>query len=142
MKGDKLFLDTNILIYAYDASAGAKHDLSRKILIECWNSGNGIISTQVLQEFFVSLTGKIPKPLNIPIAREIIEDLLRWDVIINDGDSILGAVEIHTQHKYSFWDSLIIEAAVRGESKYLITEDLSHGQVIRGVEFKNPFLDT
>ena len=141
MKDYKVFLDTNILIYAHDTSAGKKHTLARNIVLELWESGEGVLSTQVLQEFFVCITKKIPKPLDVKLAKEIVNNLLKWDVVINNGESILEAIEIHIQHKYSFWDSMIIEAAIRGNASLLLSEDLSDGQIINGVKIKNPFLE-
>ena len=139
MKGDKVFLDTNIIIYAYDVSAGEKHNIAKKIFVELWDSGFGVISTQVLQEFFVTITQKIPKSLDKRLAKDIVSDLLKWDVVVNDGESIIEAIEILLRYGYSFWDSLIIEAAIRGGAAVLLSEDLSHGQIIDGVTIKNPF---
>ena len=139
MAGDKIFLDTNVVIYAYDVSAGDKNETARKIVMGLWDSGLGVISTQVLQEFFVNVTQKIPKPLTVRSAKEIVTDLLKWDVVINDGESILEAVDLLLKYGYSFWDSLIIDAAIRSGSAVLLSEDLSHGQVINGVAIKNPF---
>lgn len=139
MSGDKVFLDTNIIVYAYDKSAGKKHKVASDIIVELWNSGQGIISTQVLQEFFVIVAGKLPKPLKTNVAREIINDFLRWEVVVNDGMSILSAVDIQLEYKYSFWDSMIIDAAIKSGANILYSEDLSDGQVIKGVTIKNPF---
>lgn len=139
MKGDKLFLDTNILIYAYDISAGKKHDIAVKIVMDLWDSGYGCISTQVLQEFFINITAKIQKPLDVDTAKELIRDFLKWNVVINDGESILEAIDFRKKYKYSFWDSMIIQAAVKGGAKVLLSEDLSDGHIIRGVQIKNPF---
>jgi predicted nucleic acid-binding protein len=85
MPGDKCFLDTNILVYAFDVSAGQKHEVAKRIVIDLWNTKDGILSTQVLQEFFVSVTKKIPKPINARLAREIVSDFLKWNIVINDG---------------------------------------------------------
>ena len=139
MAGDKVFLDTNIIIYAYDVSAGEKHEIAKKILVDLWDSGLGVISTQVLQEFFVAVTQKLSKPLDKRLAREIVSDFLKWDVVINDGESILEAIEIFLRYGYSFWDSLIIEAAIRSGTVILLSEDLSHGQTINRLTIKNPF---
>ena len=79
MKDDKVFVDTNIVVYAYDVSAGEKHKKALEIMKDMWNVGNGIISSQVLQEFFVSVTRKIAKPLNMPAAKEIVKDLLNME---------------------------------------------------------------
>ena len=139
MPEDKVFLDTNIIIYAYDLTAGEKHKIAKKIVLDLWNSGLGIISAQVLQEFFVIATQKIPKPMDIKLAKEIMRDLLKWNVVVNDGESILEAVNILLRYHYSFWDSMIIEAAVKSGAGMLLTEDLSDGQIISGVIIKNPF---
>ena len=139
MADRKVFLDTNIIIYAYDVSAGDKHEIARKIMVDLWDSGLGVISTQVLQEFFVNITQKIPKPLDKRLTKDILSDLLKWDVVVNDGESILEAVEILFKYGYSFWDSLIIEAAMRSGSEVLLSEDLTHGQIINGLTINNPF---
>lgn len=140
MSVDKVFLDTNIITYAYDISAGEKHSIANKILIDLWDSGNGVLSTQVLQEFFVSVTGKIQKPLDVIRAKEVVSDLLRWDVVVNDGESVLKAIGIHHRHHYSFWDSMIIQAAIKGNAAALLSEDFSDGRTINGMRIKNPFL--
>jgi predicted nucleic acid-binding protein len=139
MKGVKTFLDTNILIYAYDTSAGDKHQKARYLLTGLWESGLGMVSTQVLQEFHVTVTRKIPKPLDLATAREIIADFLTWDVVVNDGDAILKAIDVQEKHRFSFWDSMVIAAAITGGAAVLLTEDLSDGQKIGGVEIRNPF---
>ena len=139
MEDDKIFLDTNIIIYAYDVTARDKHSIAREILIELWGSGRGVLSTQVLQEFFINVVGKIPKPIDRTLAGNIIKDLLKWNVVVNDGESILGAIEILMRYSFSFWDSLIIEAALKGGAETLLSEDLSDGQVIDGITIINPF---
>jgi len=139
MKGARVFVDTNVLVYAHDRSAGKKYEIARDALLDLWESGLGILSTQVLQEFFTAVTKKIAKPMTTAAARQIIEDLLKWTVVINDGDSILAAVDILGRYKLSFWDSMIIQAAARGGADLLLSEDLSDGQTIHGVRIKNPF---
>jgi len=140
MREGKVFVDTNIIIYAYTVSSEERHKIAVKIIEELWQSGLGAISMQVLQEFFTAVTSKIPNPLDLKSAKEIIKDLLRWEVIINDGESILEAIDIHQRHKYSFWDSMIIQAAIKGNATVLLSEDLSDGQVINGLRIKNPFV--
>ncbi len=107
-------------------------------MIELWKSGCGVISTQVLQEFFVIVTRTIPKPLKSNAAKEIINDLLKWEVVINDGESILSAIDIHLRHKYSFRDSMIIDAALKGGAEVLYSEDLMDGQTVNSITIKNP----
>ena len=139
MPEGKMFIDTNILIYAFDVSAGKKHQVASHILSDLWNSGLGVLSTQVLQEFYINVVQKIQKPIDQKMAQEIIRDLLKWHVVVNNGDSILDAIDISEKYGYSFWDSLIIEAALTGGVSVLLSEDLQHGQVISGVTISNPF---
>ena len=139
MPEDKTFIDTNIIIYAYDVTAGKKHETARIIITDLWDSGLGVLSTQVLQEFFVNVVQKIPKPVDKQQAKEIVRDFLKWHVVVNTGDSIIDAIDICLRFEYSFWDSMIIEAAIKGGARVLISEDLQDGQVISGVTIKNPF---
>lgn len=139
MKGDKIFVDTNILIYAYDISAGVKHVTAVRILSELWESGRGVLSTQVLQEFFVSVTRKIPNPINEQHAINIVRDFLRWELVVNDGDSILEAANLVSRYRFSFWDCLIIQAALKSGCNILLSEDLSDSQVIESLQIRNPF---
>lgn len=136
----KTFLDTNILIYGHDVSAGRKHSVAYRIILDLWESRLGVISTQVLQEFFVTVTGKISSPLDKKIAREIVSDLMKWDVVVNDEESILDSIDIHSKYRYSFWDSMIIQAAAKGGAKVLFSEDMSGGRIVDGVEIVNPFV--
>ncbi len=139
MPGNKLFVDTNVLIYAYDVSAGKKNERARKIIGDLWELGLGVLSLQVLQEFFVNVTKKVSKPLGIETAREIVRDLLKWDIVLLDGDSIWEAIEIHRRFQFSFWDSMILHAALRGGASILLSEDLEDGRIIDGLKIKNPF---
>ena len=130
----------SVAVYAYDSSAGKKHATARDILVDLWDSGRGLLSTQVLQEFFVIATSKVAKPLDPKDARRIVADLLKWSIVVNDGDSILGATDIHLRYRYSFWDSLIIHAALSGGASLLLSEDMAHGQTIESTEIRNPFV--
>ena len=139
MPGDRCFLDTSILVYAFDVSAGQKHEVAKRIVIDLWDTKDGILSTQVLQEFFVSVTRKIPKPMDAGLAREIVSDFFKWDIVINDETSLLEAIDIHIRYNYSFWDSLLVQAAIRSGAALLLTEDLTDSQRINGLSIKNPF---
>jgi len=139
MPEDKTFIDTNIIIYAYDVTAGKKHEAAGNILAELWNSGLGVISTQVLQELFVNVVQKIPKPMDKQQAKKIVRDLLKWHVVVNTGDSIIEAIDISSKSGYSFWDSMIIQAAITGGAAILMSEDFQDGQRINGVTIRNPF---
>jgi len=140
MSAGSVFVDTNILVYAYDSSAGDKHEIAKKEIAALWDSGQGHISTQVLQELYVTLTKKVPKPISPDLAKPIIQDFLKWKVVINDGISILEAIEIQKQYRFGFWDALIVQAAVKGGAGVLLTEDFESGRLIDGVRIQNPFL--
>jgi predicted nucleic acid-binding protein len=139
MPDDKTFIDTNVLVYAYDRSAGVKRDIARQILSELWESGKGALSVQVLQEFFVTITKKVKRPLGLEEARETVADLLKWEIVANDGESILRAIAVHERHKLSFWDAMIIQAALKAGATTLLTEDLADGVMIDGLKITNPF---
>jgi len=137
---DKIFVDTNILIYAHDLDAGTKHGVAVSIIEELWENENGVISTQVLQEFYVNVTKKIPNPLSYANTRGIIENYTSWHIETNKADAVLSASEIEERYLLSFWDALIIAAASRAKVSKVLTEDLNHGQIIEGMLIENPFI--
>ncbi|MFH2065203.1 MAG: PIN domain-containing protein [Pseudomonadota bacterium] len=137
---EKAFVDTNILVYAHDLDATGKRKIAQKTLSDLWENGTGTISIQVLHEFYVTVTRKIPKPISIAIARGIIENYLTWPLIINDEKTMMHATEIEERYRLSFWDALILAAACRAKAEILLTEDLSHDQEIEGIRIVNPFL--
>jgi predicted nucleic acid-binding protein len=139
MRDGKVFVDTNVLVYAYDKTAGVKHDGAAKIMRELWDNGRGVISIQVLQEFFVTVTGKIAKPLDTLTAREVVRDLLKWNPVVTTGDILIEAIDIHAAHKYSLWDSLIIASAIEGGAATLLSEDLSDRHSVKNMVVRNPF---
>jgi len=139
MRDGKIFIDTNILVYAYDSSAGAKHEAAVTIMSDLWSAGRGVTSMQVLQEFFVNATKKIPKPLDVTTAREVVRDFLKWNPILINGEIIVDAIDLHAIHKYSFWDSLIIASAIESGAGTLLSEDLSDRHKIKNIAIKNPF---
>ncbi len=134
-----VFLDTNILIYAYDLQADKKHKVAKDIVLYWWEHKGALISTQVLQEFYVNVTSKIPQPLSMATARGLVEQYWVWPIIINTMKSIIRASEIQERYKLSFWDSLIISSAEEGGAKTILTENLSHNQYIVGICIQNPF---
>jgi predicted nucleic acid-binding protein len=137
---DKRFFDTNILVYAHDTSAGAKHAVARKLIEESWDRGNGVISTQILQELIVCLQRKVARPRDWDSIREVVTDYLRWEVVVNSAESVFAALEIQERHSLSFWDALVIQAAESAGAAVLYTEDLSQGRVFGMVQAVNPFL--
>lgn len=139
MSGERFFLDTNVIVYAYDREAGRKREIARDLLIGLWNDGGGVLSSQILQELYVTVTRKIGRPLAADEAAEIVEDFLSWDVIANDGEAVLQAIKIQIKEKVSFWDALVVAAAQKGGAEILLIEDLSDGRRFGGLIVRNPF---
>lgn len=136
----KTFVDTNILVYAYDRGAGPKHDRSLNLLQTLWEHGQGALSTQVLQEFYVNVRRKAVKPMTAKQARSLVADYLTWNPVVNDGVAMLEAIDLEQRYKLSFWDSMIVVAAMKSGAAILCSEDFSHGQKFGTVEVVNPFL--
>jgi predicted nucleic acid-binding protein len=137
---DRFFVDTNVLIYAHDLDAGLKHDRAALIVADLWEKENGIVSVQVLQEFYVNVTRKIARPMTPAAARGIIRNYLAWRVEPNEPSAVLLASEIGERNRISFWDALIVTSAARAGADRILSEDLNHGQVIEGIRIENPFL--
>jgi predicted nucleic acid-binding protein len=140
MSGNRRFTDTNVLVYAHDVTAGDKHDRARALLEELWQTREGCLSVQVLQEFFVTTTRKIPKPLAAPAAAQIIADLAHWHVHAPAARDVLAAIDIHQRTGASFWDAMILRSAQELGCQTLYSEDLNSGQTYAGVQVSNPFL--
>jgi predicted nucleic acid-binding protein len=135
---DKCFVDTNILVYAHDFTQKTKHERARALVQELWETGKGVLSTQVLQELCVSLRRKAARPLPATEVGKIIEDYARWEIVVNTAQSILEAMEIEVRHKISFRDALIVQAAESYGAEVLYSEDLADGQKYGGVRVVNP----
>ena len=133
------FVDTNILIYAHDAAAGARHERASALVAELWRTRAGVISTQVLQELAVNLRKKVAHPPDERALRELLTDYLAWEVVVNDGPSILEALDLQARYRLSFWDALIVQAANAAGAAVLLSEDLAAGQVYGEVTVINPF---
>jgi predicted nucleic acid-binding protein len=137
---DRVFVDTNVLVYAHDADAGEKHYTAKELLSQLWETRTGILSTQVLQEFIVAVTRKVPSPISVAQGRRAVRNYLAWELVVNDSKTILQATEIQEAHHLSFWDALIVSAAFAGNASVIATEDLNHGQRIEGILIRNPFI--
>lgn len=137
----KVFVDTNVLVYAYDRGAGSKHERALSLVEELWKDGSGVLSTQVLQEFYVNVRRKASNPVSIDQARALIADYLTWNLIVNDGAAVLEAMDVERRYLLSFWDSLIVVAARKGGASVIFSEDFNHGQKFGSVQVLNPFKD-
>ncbi len=137
---DKCFVDTNILVYAHDRSAGAKHQRAQVLLEQLWDSGLGVLSTQVLQELCINLRRKVSRPLPVGEVRLLIRDYSTWEVVTNTPESVLQALDIEERFKTSFWDSLILQAAESSGASILYSEDLATGQHYGTIRVVNPLV--
>lgn len=140
MADPRTFVDTNILIYAHDRSAGTKHEIASELIRSLWESGNGSLSVQVLQEFFVNITRKVPRPLEVAMAAEIIADLATWDVHAPTAADVLDAIQMAGRYGITFWDSMILVSAQSLGCETVWSEDLSAGQRYGGVQVLNPLV--
>ena len=109
----KYFVDTNILIYAHDRAAGPKHERARQLIEQLWTTGQGALSTQVLQELCVNLRRRIKHPLPSEAIKKLIEDYLSWEIVVNTPQSILAALGIEARYKVSYWE-FITNGVCRG----------------------------
>ena len=137
---DKSFVDKNVLVYAHDHTAGVKHDRAKALVEQLWESANGTLSTQVLQELCISLRRKVANPLPIEEVRRIVAEYSAWEVITNTAGSVLKALDIELRYRISFWDALIVQAAEEAGASFLYSEDLAAGQRYGSTRVLNPFL--
>lgn len=135
-----VFLDTNIFVYLFDSGSPSKQKLARDFVGENARAGRVLLSTQVLQEFYVAVTRKLAKPLDEATAERAVHDLAALPSVRVDTPMVLAAVARSRRERFSFWDALIIEAAIAGGARRLYSEDLQHGRTIEGVLIENPFL--
>ncbi|MBK8904351.1 MAG: PIN domain-containing protein [Anaerolineaceae bacterium] len=133
------FVDTNVLVYAYDSSNTQKQQQAKALLRRLWQEQTGCISIQVLQEFYVTTTRKLANPLAATEAAQIISDLSLWRIHQPQVEDILRAVQIQQRHHLSFWDSLIVRSANQLGCQIIWTEDLNNEQLVEGCKIQTPF---
>jgi predicted nucleic acid-binding protein len=131
------FFDTNVLMYADDRRAGTKQTRAIDLVEEHRRDGTGVVSLQVLQEYFVTVTRKLN--VDSPLARRKVEILSEFDVVVPDVADILAAIDLHRLHGFSFWDALVLRAATQAGCSVLLTEDFQDGREINGIQVVNPF---
>jgi predicted nucleic acid-binding protein len=135
---DKTFVDTNILIYAHDVDAKAKHEVAKDVLRELWNQRTGVLSMQVLQEFYVNVTRKIASPLSKDVARLVVNTYSIWCTETTPAE-IAAAFRIEDESRIGFWDALIVASAAKAGTVRILSEDLNAKQMIAGIRVENPF---
>jgi predicted nucleic acid-binding protein len=135
---DRIFVDTNVLIYAHDVDSKSKHAIAKNILRELWSDRTGVLSMQVLQEFYVNVTRKIRSPLSKDSARLVVSSYSIWCVETTPAE-LSVAFRIEDESRIGFWDALILAAAAKSGAMRLLSEDLNPGQKIAGLRIENPF---
>lgn len=133
------FVDSNVLIYAYDTSAEGRHQQAKDLVARLGRTRQGAVSIQVLQEFHVNAVGKIAVRLSPEDARTRLRALSRWTVHSPLPSDVLAASTISEDHRISFWAAMIVRSAGALGCSQLWTEDLNDGQIIAGVRISNPF---
>ena len=134
----KSFVDTNVLIYAHDVDAGRKREIAQRVIRELWSERTGLLSTQVLQEFYVNVTRKIASPISRESARAVVHAYASWCSVITL-DEISAAFRIEEESRLGFWDSLVIASAAKAGATRLLSEDMNPGQTVSGVRIEDPF---
>ena len=135
---DRTFVDTNVLIYAHDLDAKTKHEAAKHILQKLWSERSGVLSMQVLQEFYVNVRRKIPKPISKESARLVVGTYAIWCIETTTAE-ILAAFRIEDQSQIGFWDAPIVASALKVGASRILSEDLNAGQFISGIRIENPF---
>lgn len=138
--GRAQFVDANVLVYAFDATAGQKRVVAARLLENLWRDDGGRLSVQVLQEFFVAITRKVPHPLPAAEAAERVREFSAWRVFTPTAGDVLAAISLHREAQLAFWDAMIVHAASESGCDVLWTEDLADGPVFGGVRIINPFV--
>ena len=136
----KSFVDSNVVVYLFDQDSPKKKAAAQRILQTEASVGNILLSTQVLQEFYVTVTRKLAKPLKPETALEAVTRFSAFPLVIVDMTLILSAIRRSQKDSISFWDSLVIDAALKGGAQRLWSEDLQHGRMVNGMRIENPFL--
>lgn len=135
-----VFVDTNVLVYRYDQTEPAKQRIASEWLETLWRRKAGRTSSQVLHELYVTLTRKLSRGLDPSDARTIVQALEAWKPVSSDADLIQAAWNLEDAYSISFWDALIVAAALRTRSTILLTEDLQDGMTIGSLTITNPFM--
>ena len=137
---EKIFVDTNVLLYARDPSEGSRHVAARRWVEQLWNDGNGRTSVQVLNEFYDVATRRISRPLSADDAWDDVSALFAWRPQAIDEHVLREARAVTQRFKLAWWDSLIVAAAHAQQCTVLLTEDLQHGMSMSGVRVQSPFI--
>jgi len=136
----KYFFDTNVLVYLFDADSPGKRKQARALFQAHAGAGDMLLSTQVLQEFYVVVTRKLARPLDAAVAAEATANFAELPTVNIDSTLILSAIHRSRGSRLSFWDALVVQAAIEGHASTLYSEDMHDGQTLDGLKVVNPFL--
>ena len=136
---DNCFVDTNILVYFRDTSEPEKQKISANWLKTLWENQTGRISIQVLNEYYVTVTRKLKPGMTESLARQDIKNLMAWHPVTVDLSIIENSWLIQDTYQFSWWDSLIVAAALKANCSILLSEDLQHGRHIQDLTIIDPF---
>lgn len=137
---DYIFVDTNIIVYCFDDANQVKKRKSIEIMEGLWDSQKGVLSLQVLKEFFVTVTRKLVNKMDFNDAKRVVYDLMTWNLFIGTKTSFIKAIEIVERYGFSIWDASVLTSAIMSNCGIIYTEDLQNNQIIEGVRVVNPFV--
>jgi predicted nucleic acid-binding protein len=138
---DRYFLDTNIFVYSFDLTAPGKARKAQHLIADALASGNGVISYQIVQEFFNAAFKRFSQPLKVADAERYLASVFRPMLRVESSAALFSqALLIYGTSKFSWYDSLIVSGAMQAECQLLYTEDLQHGQKVGNLRIVNPFL--
>jgi len=135
----RTFFDSNVLVYLFDEDSPAKQARAQEIFADHAQHGRIVLSPQVLQEFYVNVTRKLARPLPQPAALAVVANLNNFPLVPVDGATVLRAIQLHQSAMLSFWDALIVQAALEGDCRRLLSEDMQHGRRFHDLVIENPF---
>ncbi len=133
----RTFFDSNIWLYADDDDAPAKQLIARQLILDHRRARSGVVSMQVLQEYFRNATRKLH--LDPGIARRKVELMIQFHVVVPDPDDVFAAIDLYRLHGFSFWDSMIVHMARKSGCRIVLSEDMQHEREIYGIQIVNPF---
>ena len=134
------FVDTNVLLYAHDDKPDSRCKIAKELVNQLWDSRAGVLSTQVLQEFYFNATKIYKLAMPRAEARRALAHYAQWRVIPTDAQMIMSASRLQDEHSVSFWDALIVQAALRASATFLCSEDLQDGRRFGSLTVRNPFV--
>jgi predicted nucleic acid-binding protein len=133
------FVDTNVLLYAHDDKPEPRCKIAKELVGKLWSSRTGVVSTQVLQEFYFNATKVYKLAMSRSDARRALASYAKWRVIPSDAQLIMSASRLEEEHSVSFWDALIVQAALRASAAFLVTDDMQDGRKFGSLTVRNPF---